>query len=118
MTDDTPVVPPALTPEEWTHGPLRGGYVSFARGILDCRDSDFEEEFAPAIMALANASLPDDSPYKITAGDLFDLSEVIENFEAAYKTRGGDNPKMVAQYAPGAWRIYRALAAILPPGRR
>jgi hypothetical protein len=76
-------IAPALTAEEWNEksGP-RGGYVSFKNEIVDCSGADFEGPFAPAIMALANDSLPSDSPYKITHADADELLVAADNLDS------------------------------------
>jgi hypothetical protein len=54
---------------------------------------------AAAFIALANAALPDDSPYKITRADLAML-ETCETYEPDYG---------------GLARLQRKIAALLPP---
>lgn len=117
------MIAPALTAEEWNEGDHRdGSYVSFARGVVDCRDSAFDGEFAPALMALANDSLPDDSPYKITFEDWSDLKSAMSNMETL-ASQLEDRPDLAGSAYPGAVRrrantlksLADKIAAILPP---
>lgn len=117
MTDTQ--IEPALTAEEWAEildGKQRwsademidnawrivGGPNRPARGV-------------PAAIAAANAALPDTDPRKITREMVFCLHEVLANFNAAYLTMGGNNPKIAEQYGPPVEQLAAALESYLPP---
>jgi hypothetical protein len=79
MTTDAKHIPPALSAEEWAEGTARHGepllaYVAMEGQRLSVYDqgdeADVAPELRPAAIALANAALPDDSPYKITRADV------------------------------------------------
>lgn len=107
MTD---TIAPALTPEEWNRrAALRDGteIEAVEGGNLGLNAFDEAiligaEEF-PAVLALANASLPDDSPYKITREDVELVRDSVN--ELFVQDRVG----------PGLRALAAKLAALLPP---
>jgi hypothetical protein len=128
MTTDAKQVPPALSAEEWQAMNLRreGGdqavqwranLQSFAPGWISlyCEypthpglrsSANIQPELWPGVIALANAALPDDSPYKITRAD-------VEACRAAgqrtwHDPIHGEPPDVLAQLAA-------KLEALLPP---
>ncbi len=76
-------IAPALSAEEWA---FRSGITLGVHGSL------------PRMIALANAALPDDSPYKITRGDV-----------DALRLESGPSEAFL-------FRLAAKLAALLPPG--
>ncbi len=98
---------PALTPEQWTdqrlwrdqpnsgrddsidvklhHDPNRG--VGLEISHYDSRDSESYHDYPSdliAIIALANAALPDDSQYKITREDVRAVGRAMEKIRRAF----------------------------------
>lgn len=102
MTDDTPKVQPALTPDEWArnavhfsegdfYGARIDGPPSQMCLTLDVFDADRSADMRsdevavanlPALIALANAALPDGHPAKITREWVALLREVALTHEA------------------------------------
>jgi hypothetical protein len=118
MSDE---IPPALSPEEWADvesneigsSVYRPGVycthlfprhrVNFAGGdddgVIQVGNDD-----APFVMALANAALPDGSPYKITRDDVEEIGEAYEHYR-----------DMQAPGYRAFQRLAAKLAALLPP---
>ena len=84
-TDAKPNIEPALSAEEWTnvlHPQIPRGFPEEPDDVESIADAiasrasyrcDFKDW--PQTLALANAALPDDSPYKITRADVAMLGE-------------------------------------------
>ena len=110
MTNETKIQP-SLTPEEWAKGSAdRGLYgVDWQRHpdspialfIADASETTSVDRPAlPALIALANAALPDDSPYKMTQQDVRCLEIAAQS---------------ALDYGDQVIRIAAKLAALLPP---
>jgi hypothetical protein len=108
MTTDAKQVPPALSAEEWQEADARR-----VRAFVQATD-DLPPHLRPeawghqpqVALALANAALPDDSPYKITRAD-------VEACRAAgprtwHDPIHGEPPEVLA-------RLAAKLEALLPP---
>jgi hypothetical protein len=82
--------------------------TSYGEKVLDGRVVIDDQRSVIAVLALANAALPDDSPYKITRHDVADL------------VRFGENALWRADATLSATlsHIATKLAAILPPEPR
>lgn len=119
MSDE---VTPALTPEEWSKRKADRGHSIF--GVYDvdgssylsvCNDdwdtsSGHAPETLPSIIALANATLPDASPYKITRADC-EFVEWVGHY--------GQNPGwMTAETADRLLALANKLAALSRPTPR
>lgn len=96
-----PTPKPALTPDEWHRMGARQISLSIGRGERET----FAAGALPAMMALSNAALPLDSPYKITLADVTMLRR-----------------HAIAMERPDAWdagapfaRLADKLAALLQP---
>lgn len=99
MTDS---IPPALTPEEWASGRdsntldfTEGSPLPNAGNLHVTYDSGYAlvlvpESELPAMFALANAALPDDSPYKITREHVLALGEVVKHFDGVVEVESQD----------------------------
>lgn len=112
MTED---VKPALTADEWAsddfgNAERSGQWVYAANGfsgiVVGWKNKMsgicLGEDILPAVMAVANAALPDDSPCKITRDDVALIHETWE----------GDRGYMNADKLR---RLSAKLAALLPP---
>jgi hypothetical protein len=74
---------PALSAEEWKDGPYSDaidGYLNWSVPVLDIRAGHHAstEDFIRAVIALANASLPDGAPCKITQSMVGDLRRIAQ----------------------------------------
>lgn len=116
---------PALTPEEWRDAEVRPAFAQ-ARDRNPAADAIFQfyadkygyadylkQDDLPKVIALANAALPDDSPYKITPLDVERLRNAARSMRAGIP---------VPAFAPLDYlttgdllRLADKLAAILPP---
>ena len=122
MSDETKIAP-ALTPEEWREKlavradgtalwPISITFLS-ALHIQITRDIDFTAEkpaTLTALIALANAALPDDDQRKITRTKLDLLREAAEMISQEYDAPGNDSTMVV-----GLRALADALASYLPP---
>ena len=110
MTDE---IAPALTPEEWR---IYDRAVESAREKGDALiysvrpwivNAGSTRESLPRAMTIANAALPDDSPYKITRSDLDKLDCAASALRHEYGSDDEDAADLDALAAK--------LAALLPP---
>jgi hypothetical protein len=128
-----PEIPPALTPDEWERRAIGDGPLEIAR-IMDGPGPDaievtedlrwFRDEDIPALIALANAALPDTDPRKITRDWLADL-RIAQNEaqEAAWRSCMNGEPgkpcdecqRAVDGFKARLQAIADALASYLPP---
>lgn len=104
-------IEPALTPEEWQEkvawlwkGETVGPTVGLTRqGMVVIADDDYYAGFthtidrAPALIALANAALPDDDPRKITRAK---LQRMIDAAKFADALDALDFAEALASYLP------------------
>jgi hypothetical protein len=117
VTDET--IPPALTAEEWAKTDIRRG--DFTAHIGHWGDDELvvddvtgensvpvPADALPAVIALANAALPDGDPRKITRDDLLNLSADLD-------TAAGERGSACEM---ASWPLYAKLAALLPPEDR
>lgn len=94
-------------------------HMYYGAGIgIDAGDSTpapVLESDLPALVALANAALPDDSPYKITHADVRRCLDVAAGIEVEYAA-GHQLQRFATAALIGEWRTLAAkLAALLPP---
>lgn len=119
--DDAKPIPPALSAEEWAEvEPLAdGGYSDELYSLVSpgTRLADL-----PKVIALANAALPDASPYKITRTDCYDLATSVNHMEslaAGLEDRPDLNGPAYAyalrRHANMLKTVAAKLAALLPP---
>src|SRR5689334_156495 len=125
MTNDADAaIPPALTPEQWRDafrevpGTLGPGYAvtdggtwqytmrGFDTGEVsieapDGRDADIGSRHLPALIALANAALPENDPHKLTRDDV----SLLESARQDLAGKVADDVRALAA----------KLAALLPP---
>ncbi|MGI8765694.1 MAG: hypothetical protein ACR2KM_04150 [Gemmatimonadaceae bacterium] len=116
MTD---AIPPALTPQEWDRRmrdsedrPVEGDLLTDSSGNLYVAyDSGYVTqqimEEPQVVMALANAALPDDSPYGISHADVNTLRDVLIEME--------DDPMASPAVYERVKTLIAKLAALLPP---
>jgi hypothetical protein len=112
---------PALTPEQWAERNVDTeafyGYVDDAGIIVGETGEDMGgpvgvfvyQDHLPAVMALANAALPDGHPNKVTRADVEDLAAVISAYD--WDTIHGEP---LARRERAA-RALAKLRALLPP---
>lgn len=113
MADDTKIEP-ALSAEEWARAmsPGRPVFVGTPNAISDAIGDRILDNYghfeglsdgdAPALIALANAALPDDDPRKITHQMIDDIRESMDYIE-------------VERHIETIGRIADALESYLPP---
>ena len=122
MPDETTTVPPALTAEEWERGYVdlggqwdlgsfgvdRGAlYVSLdTQGDSGTVDRSFSADQSAALMALANAALPDGDPRKLTA-------RAVDDLRYAWRVVAMDS--RAADVAERLRALADTIAALLPP---
>ena len=99
-------VEPALTPDEWGELYVEGFSVSGGR-LWNSADGQPVERPA-ALMALANASLPDGDPRKITRRDAV-LAEVCGRYG------GNEGWTLSGAHLDELLALARKLRALLPP---
>ena len=129
MSDET--IPPALSAEEWARGAVGVGYDGMAspyielsrEGMRVC-DDDYYVGFSAvmerphAVMALANASLPDDHPGKITHLDLARVEGARDALLMDANALHGREPAFAAakaELAADFGALAAKLASLLPP---
>jgi hypothetical protein len=115
MPDET--IPPALTPAEWAAAAAERGAITIERtpsGALWLEEQrrgpvGVMQSGLPAVMALANAALPDGDPRKITPEDLVAARVYAEErhdersyaeFDALYDRFEGLMAKLAALLPP------------------
>lgn len=81
--------------------------------ILKVSDAVFGPAAIPALISLANAALPDGSPYKLTWEMVDDLRSEAERGEFAERT--SDNARFSSIDPRTARRMADTIAALLPP---
>ena len=116
-------IKPALTAEEWST--LKDGYYVELSGCrigidtdgLDVRgrfmgeEATVPRECAPALMALANAALPDDDPRKITREDV----AACRAFDFNFWGMESDSVEVRRADCERLQLLAAKLAALLPP---
>ena len=110
---------PALSAEEWARiaipTPITAPGRSVRVEVVDAGLLIGPREFigrddVPALIALANAALPDDSPYKITRDDVTILDQLVCVIPNGVGL--GDDPNGARRWLRG---FVTKLAALLPP---
>lgn len=116
MSDETAtMIPPALTPEEWakvqrdTLMPYDAFDAISAFGMSRPSNADS----AVALIALANAALPDRDPRKITRADV----DALRQLAGTVRIPTGDGMTFLTPGGGPPWATALAakLAALLPP---
>lgn len=102
---DAPI-PPALTADEWARVP-RPDVTDFTGRYLGSSTAQESDAGAHAIVAVANAALPDSDPRKLTRDDVAALCLAASTIRAEW---GDDDPE-----ARDLRRVATKLAALLPP---
>jgi hypothetical protein len=108
---------PALSAEEWADGAHHGvAYVDDGALLVVHHDRHQEDvrveaDDLPAVMALANAALPDGHPQKLTPA-MVDALDALDD-PAAHDPSANGGPAHGGEVA----RLRAALRALLPPSR-
>lgn len=103
---ESPRLDPALSADDWKHVAKYG--IDYLRAEAGPQMWWNGDDGPKAILALANAALPDDSPYKFTRADVALLLELAECVEM----EAGDDWRADG---PPLRRLAAKLAALLPP---
>lgn len=110
----------ALTPDEWRDGYVDwGAFYSHTGASLNPRDGGIEVyndgdrnsipvPYIPALIALANHSLPDSHPLKITRADVRKLAEIGRGLQSSFISGEIDEGDFISAFAS-------RLTALLPP---
>lgn len=120
--DMTNEIEPALTPEEWAKhsGGTAAVWMSAKLPRSDSEDAEIRLDFAErpiAVIALANAALPDDDPRKITREKLDAMREVFDSWISYQSDIAASMDAAVSSHpaVQDVEELLAALAALLPP---